>query len=134
MIEMMSSAVAFEALGHESRLAIIRRLIPAGPRGVHAGAIAKALNLPPTRLSFHLNRLVMAGLIESRREGRRLYYAVQYPVLGGVVRFLIDDCCGAAPEGCLPDCPGLPVSMTGGCAPTGGRRRKRRKEEHDEGA
>ena len=114
MIELKSSTVAFEALGHEARLAILRRLIPAGPQGVHAGAIAEALALPPNRLSFHLNRLSAAGLIESRRDGRHLYYRAHYARIGELVRFLIEDCCAAAPEGCLPDCRQMPALVTGG--------------------
>ena len=123
-------AKAFEALSHEARLAIVRLLIPAGSGGVHAGAIAEALDLPANRLSFHLNRLTTAGLIESRREGRHLYYAVRYAQLGNLVRFLVDDCCAAAPEGCLPDCPGAPASASGGCGPTcGGANRKQKQKK-----
>lgn len=90
MIELKSSAVAFEALSHEARLAVLCRLIPAGPDGVHAGAIVEALELLPTRLSFHLNQLTAAGLIESCRESRYLSYAVRYAGLGDIVRFLVD--------------------------------------------
>lgn len=109
MIEKSDAARLFEALAHEARLAILRRLIPAGPRGMPAGAIGTALGLAPTRLSFHLGRLTAAGLIESRREGRNLYYAVRYEALAAVVRFLVDDCCAEAPEGCLPECPPSPA-------------------------
>lgn len=116
MIELKKTAIFFEALGHETRLAILRQLIPAGPVGICAGTIAEAVNLAPNRLSFHLNRLAATGLVISRREGRNLYYAVQYAVLGNLVRFLVDDCCAAAPEGCLPDCPGAPSRSDGGGA------------------
>lgn len=124
MIELKTSAVAFEALSHEARLAILRRLIPAGSHGVHAGALAQALDLAPNRLSFHLNRLTTAGLVESRREGRHLYYSVRYAALSDLVRFLIDDCCAAAPEGCLPDCPRSPGTMAGECAASSGPARR----------
>lgn len=105
MIESKWLATAFEALGHEARLAVLRTLIPAGPEGIPAGAIGEAIGLPANGLSFHLNRLTVAGLIESRREGRHLYYALRYPVLAGLVGFLVKDCCAAAPDGCLPECP-----------------------------
>ena len=118
MVELQESARAFEALSHEARLAILRQLIPAGPNGIHAGAIGAALGFPPTRLSFHLNRLAVAGLIESRREGRYLYYAVRYSALGALVGFLVNDCCAAAPTGCLPNCPATPAIVPIGCAPT----------------
>lgn len=105
MIEQSDAVRCFEALAHGTRLAVLRRLVPAGPRGVPAGEIGAALGLAPTRLSFHLSRLSAAGLVEARREGRHLYYAVRYPALGALVRFLAADCCAGAPEGCLPDCP-----------------------------
>jgi len=127
MIELNGSARAFEALGHQARLAILRHLIPAGPGGVHAGAIGEALGLPATRLSFHLNRLAAAALIESRREGRYLYYAVRYAELGALVGFLIDDCCARAPAGCLPGCPGSPT--TSAVAPGCTRRIETRRRE-----
>jgi len=103
---------AFEALAHESRLAVFRLLIPAGPDGLTAGTIGERLGLPANNLSFHLGRLVAARLIRGRRQGRHLYYAVEYGRLSGLVGFLADDCCAAVPEGCLPDCPSVP-SMSG---------------------
>ncbi len=129
MDEIRESARAFEALGHEARLAILRQLIPAGPDGIPAGAIGAALGLPATRLSFHLNRLAVAGLIESRREGRYLYYAVRYSALGALVGFLVNDYCAAAPSGCLPDCPAPAAPLPRGCAPPATRARV----EQDEG-
>ena len=113
MIEQLDAVRVFEALAHEARLAILRHLIPAGPRGRPAGEVGAALSIAPTRLSFHLGRLAAAGLLESRREGRKLYYAVNYAALGDLVRFLGEDCCAAAPEGCLPDCPSLPTAQGG---------------------
>ncbi|WP_375542670.1 ArsR/SmtB family transcription factor [Aestuariispira ectoiniformans] len=104
MIELNQSA-AFEALEHDLRLAIIRLLIPAGQDGISAGTIADTLRLPPNRLSFHLNRLAATGLIENRRQGRHLFYAIRYTALRELVRFLVEDCCADAPSGCLPDCP-----------------------------
>lgn len=105
MFEARQAARVFEALAHEARLAVLRRLIPAGPEGLPAGAIGAALGLAPTRLSFHLGRLRAAGLVESRREGRHVHYAVRYAALGALVGFLVEDCCAGAPEGCLPECP-----------------------------
>lgn len=116
MIEQSDAAHLFEALAHEARLAILRHLIPAGPRGMPAGVIGTALELAPTRLSFHLGRLSAAGLIESRREGRNLYYAVRYEALAALVGFLVSDCCAEAPDGCLPGCP--PLSGKGCVRPT----------------
>jgi DNA-binding transcriptional ArsR family regulator len=105
MIEIKRFAGVFEALGHETRLAILQKLLLAGAEGVHAGAISEALCLPPSKLSFHLRCLTGVGLIESRRAGRHLYYAVRYAELSALIGFLADDCCAAVPTGCLPHCP-----------------------------
>lgn len=129
MFEHKTAARIFDALGHEARLAVLRELIPAGPRGLHAGAIGAALGLPATRLSFHLNRLVAAGLIESRRKGRHLYYSVRYAALASLVEFLTDDCCATAPAGCLPECPSVAAANDACAQPCEPSKPLRPKEE-----
>lgn len=96
---------AFEALAHETRLAVLRLLIPAGPDGLAAGEISERIGLPPSALSFHLARLVQANLVTARRAGRQIYYAARYERLTALLRFLVEDCCAGAPSGCLPGCP-----------------------------
>lgn len=118
-MEELDHVKAFEALAHETRLAVFRLLIPAGREGLPAGAIGERLGLPANSLSFHLGRLVNAGLIRNRRQGRHVYYAVEYVRLSALVGFLVDDCCAAVPEGCIPDY--LGVRATSGR----GRRTKR---------
>jgi ArsR family transcriptional regulator len=100
-----AAAQTFEALAHETRLAILRLLIPAGPVGIAAGEISERLGMPPNGLSFHLNRLVQADLITARRAGRQIFYAAHYERLNALLRFLLEDCCAKAPSGCLPGCP-----------------------------
>lgn len=114
-MELSVTAKTFEALSHETRLAVFWLLIPAGREGVSAGTIGERIGLPANILSFHLGRLVNAGLIGSRRQGRHLFYAVDYARLAEIVGFLADDCCAAVPEGCLPECPGTPLRAGGGC-------------------
>ena len=101
--------VAFEALGHDTRLAVFRLLIPAGPNGLAAGEISERMGVPPNALSFHLSRLVQADLVTSRRAGRQIFYAVEYERLRGLLNFLLEDCCANAPSGCLPGCPTKPI-------------------------
>lgn len=109
-MERSSLVKAIEALAHGVRLDIIRLLVPEGPEGVTAGVIAGRLGLAPSGVSFHLGRLVNAGLVTCRREGRHLYYAVEYGTLAALVGFLTDDCCAKAPAGCLPGCIGAAVA------------------------
>lgn len=104
-METSNAVGSFEALGHATRLGVLRLLIPAGVNGLAAGDISNHLDLPPNSLSFHLGRLVNAGLIECRRSGRNLFYAADYARVAELVRFLSVDCCADAPDGCLPQCP-----------------------------
>lgn len=45
-MEHLTATKALSALGHETRLAIFRLLVQAGPAGKLAGEIASALTLP----------------------------------------------------------------------------------------
>ena len=94
---------AFAALSQETRLRIVRLLVQAGPEGMAAGAIGKAVDDATTsRLSFHLTHLEHAGLIQSRRNGRYIIYSAVYSALAGLVGFLLKDCCQGHPEICAP--------------------------------
>ena len=99
----MRANIAVEALGalaQEHRLALFRQLVQAGPAGMAAGAIATALGIPNSSLSFHLAQLQGAGLIAQRREGRSLIYTADYAVMDRLVAYLMENCCGGA--GCTP--------------------------------
>lgn len=99
---MQSAAViaAMSALANEHRLAVFRLLVQSGPEGRPAGAIADALGLPASSLSFHLAHLTRAGLITQRRESRSLIYAADFAAMNGLVGFLTENCCGGA--SCAP--------------------------------
>jgi len=87
---------ALSALAQESRLAIFRLLVQAGPAGLAAGAIGEKLDLPPATLSFHLAGLTRAGLAQSRQEGRFVIYSANYESMNTLVGFLTENCCGGA--------------------------------------
>jgi len=88
------------ALAQETRLAIFRLLVEAGPDGMAAGAIAEGLKLAPATLSFHLAQLDRAGIVASRRAGRSIIYAAHFPAMRALIAALTESCCAGSPETC----------------------------------
>jgi ArsR family transcriptional regulator len=82
---------AFKALAHLSRLQIFFFLVKAG-KEMSVGEIQEAVEIPGPTLSHHLDILRRAGLIESRREERYIYYSVQRERVTNLVR-LLTACC-----------------------------------------
>ena len=98
-METKQAVQALSALAQETRLAIFRLLVEAGPAGLAAGAIGEKLELAPATLSFHLAGLTRAGLARSRQEGRFVIYSADYAAMNALVGFLTENCCqGAACE------------------------------------
>lgn len=105
-METTQAVQALSALAQESRLAIFRLLVQAGPAGLAAGAIGEKLDLPPATLSFHLAGLTRAGLARSRQDGRFVIYSASFENMNGLVAFLTENCCGGAacaPAACQPE-------------------------------
>ena len=85
---------ALGALAQEHRLALFRLLVQAGEKGLPAGAIADALGVPNSSLSFHLAALTKAGLIRQERQSRSLIYTADYAAMNNLVGYLTENCCG----------------------------------------
>jgi ArsR family transcriptional regulator, arsenate/arsenite/antimonite-responsive transcriptional repressor len=100
--------LALGALAHETRLALFRLLVQAGVQGLPAGAIADALVLPNSSLSFHLAHLTRAGLIRQTRQSRSLIYTADYDAMNGLVGYLMENCCSGAV--CAADAACAPVT------------------------
>src|SRR5579883_2583215 len=99
-MEKTDAVAALAALAHDNRLDVFRLLVQAGPEGMPAGAVAGQLDLAPNTLTFHLDRLRMAGLVTVRRDGRSMIYAAQYDNMNVILSALTENCCGGAP--CAP--------------------------------
>lgn len=91
---------ALGALAQEHRLAVFRLLVQAGPDGVPAGALAEAVGVPASSMSFHLAQLANAGLVTQRRQSRSIIYAAEYDAMNGLMAYLMENCCGGT--ACLP--------------------------------
>ena len=92
---------ALGALAQEHRLAVFRLLVQAGDEGMPAGAIAEALGIPNSSLSFHLPQLSRAGLIRQERQSRSLIYTADYAAMNTLLGSLTENCCAGA--ACAPD-------------------------------
>lgn len=99
-METLNAAVLLAALGHESRLAIFRLLVEAGPDGINASAIGEQLGMAPATLSFHLAHLSRVGLITGERESRFIHYSANYSTMDDLLAFLTSNCCQG--NACLP--------------------------------
>ncbi|HUN67601.1 MAG TPA: metalloregulator ArsR/SmtB family transcription factor [Burkholderiales bacterium] len=99
-MEMTQAVQALSGLAQNSRLAIFRLLVQAGPSGIAAGAIGDKLDLPPATLSFHLAGLTRAGLAQSRQEGRFVIYSADFENMNKLVGYLTENCCGG--QSCAP--------------------------------
>ncbi len=91
-----SAIEALAALAQDHRLALFRLLVQAGDKGMAAGAIADALGIPNSSLSFHLTQLRSAGLILQERQHRSLIYRANYPAMNALVAYLMENCCAGA--------------------------------------
>jgi len=84
---------ALAALAQDKRLAIYRILVQQGPEGLTPGTIAERLEMPGATLSFHLKELANAGMVESRQEGRFIYYSANYDQMNSLLGYLTENCC-----------------------------------------
>lgn len=91
---------ALAALAQPTRLAVFRLLVAAGPEGMAAGQIAEKLKVSPATMSFHFKTLSHAGLVESRQEGRFVYYAANFTAMNDMVDYLTENCCGGNADAC----------------------------------
>lgn len=94
------AVVKLASLAQETRLQIFRLLVETGSDGLNASAIAKALDLAPATLSFHVAHLARAGLVNARQESRFIFYSVNYSAMDNLIAYLSKNCCQG--NACLP--------------------------------
>lgn len=75
-----------------------------GPQGYTPGEWIQRIDIPAPTMSFHLRELVRAGLVESRREGRFLYYSAAFARMRSLIDFLTDKCCSLSDVECDSAC------------------------------
>ncbi|MCX7061625.1 MAG: metalloregulator ArsR/SmtB family transcription factor [Gammaproteobacteria bacterium] len=103
-MKITDAVTALAAIAQETRLAVFRALVVAGPDGLSAGRIADALAVAPATLSFHLKELDRAGLVKARQDGRYVIYAANFERMNALLGFLTENCCRDS-AGCNPKTP-----------------------------
>ena len=122
-METDNAVAALAALAQQNRLDVFRLLVQTGATGLPAGRIAEHLGIAAPTLSFHLAQLRHAGLVQMRRDGRSLIYAVNYDGMNGLMEFLTDNCCVGDAAACrVPVCEPRSATVV--------RRRARRPARH----
>lgn len=118
-METTKAVSALSALAQETRLAIFRLLVQAGPEGLSAGAIAERLAASPATLSFHLKELAKAGLVSSRPSARFIFYSANYEGMAELMAYLTRHCCRGMPVECLST---VEIALAGCCTPASERK------------
>ena len=86
------------AMSQELRLHILRFLVGKGEAGAAAGEIGEAIGAAPSKASFHLAALERAGVISAQKQSRKIIYRARFDNLGGLVSFILNDCCARHPD------------------------------------
>lgn len=81
---------ALKALSDENRL---RALLACGERELCVCQITELLQLAPSTVSKHMAILRQADLVESRKEGRWIYYRISTEFAAAPVRAVVDALC-----------------------------------------
>jgi DNA-binding transcriptional ArsR family regulator len=81
------------AMGTEPRLRIMRLLLTAHPEGLVVGDIQAELDIAPSTLSHHLEKLKNDDLVKVRRDKKFLWYTANADALQELLSFLYAECC-----------------------------------------
>jgi ArsR family transcriptional regulator len=84
------AARLFGALSHAARVRLLLLLAERGEAG--AGDLQAALGLSLPRASQQFRLLQRAGLVDSRRDGRRVLYRLASPAAAEVLRLVCGAC------------------------------------------
>jgi ArsR family transcriptional regulator, arsenate/arsenite/antimonite-responsive transcriptional repressor len=81
------------AMGTEPRLRIVQLLLTAHPEGLVVGDIQSSLEIAPSTLSHHLEKLKHEGVVKVRRDKKFLWYTADTEALQDLLSFLFSECC-----------------------------------------
>lgn len=99
-MDIKQATESFAALSQSTRIEALRILIKTGGDGMLAGDLSDFMGVRQNTMSANLSVLLQAGLVRNEREGRAIRYFADFDGLRAVLSFLMEDCCGGAPEKC----------------------------------
>lgn len=99
-MELESQTRRLAALAHPGRLQVLRLLVRRAPQPLRPAEMLQTLDIKPNTLSVYLGALSDAGLVQSTRDGTRLFYTANLAAMGSLVDFLVADCCRGRPDLC----------------------------------
>ena len=79
----------FKALSNQDRIDIVRLLKE--KKEMFAQDIEKRFYLEQSTTSHHLNVLRRAGITKARKEGRKVFYSIDYDTFSGKLNQFIDE-------------------------------------------
>lgn len=99
-LELPEAASAFAALGSEQRLAVLRTLVRAGPKGLSIGVLGERSGVSGSTLTHHMKILAAAGLVQQVKQGRQIIcIGVAFARMQELSEFLLKECCAdSAPD------------------------------------
>jgi ArsR family transcriptional regulator, arsenate/arsenite/antimonite-responsive transcriptional repressor len=92
-VNIQKASQGFAAAGAEPRLAVLKKLVRAGPEGLGVGELQKKLSMPASTLAHHLRTLVDGGLIQQIKDGRQVRNIARFEQIHALAKFLLSECC-----------------------------------------
>jgi len=93
MINNVTAAEGFNAVGSKSRLVVLRELVKVGSKGLTIGEIQKLVDIPLSTLAHHLDHLKKANLIDQEKKGRSILNFAQFKHIQQLADYLLKECC-----------------------------------------
>lgn len=92
----------FRALADPTRLELLRCLLKCR-RACSVSEVAECCDVDFSVVARHLGTLARAGVLESRKEGRTVWYSARYDTLAERFQGLADTLAGLSPDGSCCD-------------------------------
>lgn len=87
-----NATIAFDALSHNMRVKIFRKLVRKGEAGMGASELCKFMDIPPATLSFHMSKLANGDLVNITKRGKYVTYHANHKKIQKLIAFLTEKC------------------------------------------